>query len=187
MNSKAALFLLVILVFLSGKVKAQEIAWDKFSFGFTVQYLKTNGDLNKYWGNSAAGGALLNYNIGNSFSLEGGILGAYMKPKDSLNDLPNFIFLNIPAGVKYSLALVNELKINSFAGIQNHSFIYSGEAAELVEDNDIEHELGIFFQLGIELQILNDIGIELNSKIQNVFTSPEQLKIINFGLSLYFY
>jgi hypothetical protein len=93
----------------------------------------------------------------------------------------------MPAGIKYSLVFINELKINSFTGIQNHSFIYSGEASELVEDNDIEHELGIFLQLGFELLLLIDIGIELNAKIQNVFTSPEQLKIINLGLSVYIY
>jgi hypothetical protein len=79
------------------------------------------------------------------------------------------------------------LKVNSFAGIQNHSFIYSGDAAELVEDNDIEHELGLFLQLGFELALFEGIGVELNSKIQNVFTSPEQLKIINFGITVYIY
>ncbi len=174
-------------MFLSGKVKAQEIVWNKFSFGVIAQYLKTDGDFEKYWGNTLAGGILLNYNIDESFSLEGGILGSYLKPKNSSDDLPKFIFLNIPAGLKYTLSLMKTLKVNSFGGIQNHSFIYSGDAAELVEDNNIEHELGLFLQLGFELALFKGIGVELNSKIQNVFTSPEQLKIINFGITVYIY
>ena len=186
MKSKITL-LFIILLFLNGKNYTQEINWDKFSIGVTAQYLKTDGDLNKFWGDAFAGGVLLNYSIDDSFSLEGGLLGTSMKPKNSSDNLPNFIFLTMPAGIKYSLVLINELKINSFTGIQNHSFIYSGEASELVEDNDIEHELGIFLQLGFELLLLKDIGIEVNAKIQNVFTSPEQLKIINLGLSFYIY
>ncbi|MBL1212598.1 MAG: hypothetical protein D8M61_04490 [Ignavibacteriae bacterium] len=166
---------------------AQEIKWKNLSFGVTAQYLFTDGDLNKFWGNTLAGGVLFNYKIDDSFSLEGGLLGTYLKPKSDPDRIPNFIFLNIPAGLKYSLEVNRRLKFNIFSGIQNHSFIYSGEAAELVEENDIEHELGLFIQAGIEVLTFKNIGVELNTKIQNVFTLPDQLKIINLGLTIYFY
>jgi hypothetical protein len=184
---KLSILFLITFCFFNGLQFAQKIHWDRISFGATVQYLKTDGDFNKYWGDTFAGGFLANYNLGNSFSLEAGLLGTYLKPKSSVNNLPNFIFLNIPAGLKYSIVIFNNLKFNSFAGIQNHSFIYSGEAAELVEDNDIEHELGLFIQFGIELAVIKNYGIEVNTKIQNIFTSPEQLKIINVGLTVYIY
>jgi hypothetical protein len=167
--------------------KAQEINWNNLSFGVTTQYLFTDGDLNKFWGNAFAGGILFNYKIDDSFSLEGGLLGTYLKPKEESEKIPNFIFLNIPAGLKYSMEGGKHFRFNLSAGIQNHSFIYSGNAAEIVEENDIEHELGLFLQGGIEVLSIQNLGVEVNSKIQNVFTLPDQLKIINVGLTIYFY
>jgi hypothetical protein len=181
------LHLIAICIVFNTTIFGQNIDWNKLSFGATFQYLNTNGDLGEYWGNSFAAGILLKYNLAKSISLEGGITGSYLKPISSVKSLPNIIFITTPIGLKYSQFISRILKTNVWGGIQNHSFLYSGEAAEIVGENDIEHELGLFAQIGFEIFIVESMGLEIYSKVQNIFTSPEELSFYSFGISIYFY
>jgi len=173
------------------KSYAQDLDVERISFGITSQYNIPGGDLGSFWGNAFGAGPTIQYKISKDFSFEGNLIFSYLKPLDKKNEmsLPKITLLNMPAGIKYYINFAPSQKqlfiVNFQAGIENNTFIYSGEGSELVEENPVESEFGVFLSAGIEFFLTNKISTEFFSAVQNIFSLPENIRIYNFGVKLF--
>ncbi len=181
---KKILLLLFLSLIIAPNLQAQKIKWENIQIGVEVTYFHPSGDLGQYWGNSFSIGPILSYKADDNLFLEGGILGTYLKSKNETN-LPNIIFLNIPAGIKYSTVIYNSLKGNFSTGLVNSTFIFEeDESFDAV--NDIESEFGYFISIGIENPINELLDIEIFGMVHNIFSSPEGIVIYSAGIKVFF-
>lgn len=178
-------FLYLFIAGFSTHTFAREIDWEKLSFGVTTKFSLTGGDLNKYWGNIPTSGFLLQYRPEQRFFFEGLITGWYLKPKENYNsEMPNIIFINSTAALKYNLIFTSNINFNISAGLTNTTFIFSGKAAEKLGDNIVEHEFGISLSSGVEFIITQQIWLEFFLSVQSIFSSPVNLGLYSFGIKV---
>lgn len=176
---------LLIFVFSTIKISAQEINFNNLSFGIVLEYSAPSGDFGKYWKNSPGIGGIINYNLINSFYFETALSISYFTPEQNKEKYPKIIFLNLPAGLIYSLK-ISELNLIFGAGISNSTLAFRGKAAEKVAENNIESEFGTFISFGLQKKINNLLSMELYSRAQNIFTSPENIILYAFGIKILF-
>ena len=93
----------------------------------------------------------------------------------------------MPAGIKYSTGLFYNLFFTLYPGLQNNMFIFSGKAAEIIGENDIEYEFGIFLSLGLEYRFSEGLKTELYFKRQTIFSEPESILINYIGLKIFLF
>lgn len=175
-------FFLVFFLSLPSKMYAQ-LDWDKVSYGFSLRYSITDGDLKEFWGNFFSPGFLLQYKLPKDFQILADISGSYLKPlEDNQNKLPHIFLINAQLLLKYTLINKNDFMLTISPGLTNSTFIFSGTAANLVGDNFIEHEFGINVSSGIEFLIEDAFWLEIFISGQNIFSYPEYLVLYSLGL-----
>jgi hypothetical protein len=173
----------LLLVYLPAHLFPQEINWGNFSGGIIVNTLFTEGDLESNWDNTPEAGLILNYLLDSTLSLEGAVTGAFFNPKQESNTaLPDIFIINMPAGIKYTAAL-DEYLLNLSGGITNTTFIFSGEAAEILKENNIESEFGFFISAGLGRRIFKDFILEISPAFQKIFSSPN-LNMYRVGIKI---
>lgn len=182
-NSKQ--LLLVVFILFAVKISAQEINFNDLSFGIALEYSTPSGDFGKFWNNAPGIGGIINYKLTKFFYFETILSISYFIPKQDERKYPKIIFLNIPAGINYSLE-ISKLNTNFGAGISNSTLAFIGKAAEKVEENYIESEFGVFISFGIEKNINNVFDIQLFTNAQNIFTYPENIILYKFGFKILF-
>jgi len=180
----------IFLLYFSPDFFSQEILWKNFSGGIILNYLYTDGDLKKNWSNTPEAGFLLNYILEDQLSFEGSFTAAYFNPKKEIADisaspLPDIILINMPAGIKYSLFGNEAFSFHLSAGITNTTFIFTGDAAEILKENNIESEFGFFASIGFGRIIFNNINIEFTPAFQKIFSSPN-LNLYRIGIKIIF-
>lgn len=169
--------------FFAPGINAQEIDWDKISFGAFTQFSATDGDLNKFWGNFFSAGILVQYEVDEKSIFELAMSGSYLEPEENnRSTIPNIILINSQALVKYNLITKEFFSLNVSPGFTNTTFIFTGLAADKVDDNNIEHEFGVYFSSGIEFIIKDNFRLETYLSGQNVLSSPVNLVFYTFGL-----
>jgi hypothetical protein len=180
----------IILVVLSPAFFSQELNWENFSGGIAINYLVADGDLNKNWSNTPEAGFLLNYTFRNNLTLEGSITGAFFKPKKekeaaSTSLLPDIILVNMPAGINYRILSNEAFSFHLSAGITNTTFIFTGDAAEILKENNVESEFGFYISTGLNRIIFTNITIEFTPAFQKIFSSPN-LNFYRLGIKIIF-
>jgi hypothetical protein len=183
---KLKLLIIFVPIFIINNIFPQEINFNDLSLGVVLQYSVPIGDFGKYWNNEPGAGIVLDYKLTKSISLEGLISASYFKPVENPNRFPKLIVLNMPAGLKYSFRLIQNLDANLTAGITNTSMAYKGGISENLENNDIESEFGVFFALGLNTKLNQLFNIEFFTQAQNIFTSPVSITLYNFGIKFLF-
>lgn len=170
---------------LSGLSFSQQIIPENFRFGFTCSYLITGNDLGKYWGNSFTAGGAAAYILNDDFLIETEISFSYFpEPENNNKILPSIILLNIPAGLSFKVFSYDKLNFLASSGIQNNTFIFKGEGAQLQGDNYIESEFGVYISAGIELTLSGSKKLVFFYKFQNILTEPEHITTQQIGLRL---
>jgi hypothetical protein len=171
------------ILFIQTGISAQDLDWDRLSFGGSLHFTFTGGDLYKYWGNYFSPGVLFQYKINNNFNFEGGISGSYLKPhEDNQIELPDFFLINSQAGIKYIVASSGNFNFNISPGFTNTTFIFTGDAADKAGDNSIEHEFGVYVSPGFDFKFLDGLWIESFFSQQFIFSSPEYIILYTLGL-----
>ena len=92
----------------------------------------------------------------------------------------------MPVGIKYNMELFDKTVLIINPGLQNNMFIFTGEAAEIIGENDIEHEFGIFISVGLEYKFTDMLRGEFYVKTQTIFSYPINIPINYFGLKIFF-
>lgn len=164
--------------------QAQEIDFDDFSLGFAVQSYETNSDLEKYWSAGLGAGIAVKYKVRKNLYLEGNLI--LSKFSSNNMEFADFILVSAPAGIHYKFFPEKNFNSGIFFGLENNSFIFTGEASDKISENDIESEFGIFGGISFSFLISSKIETEAFYKIQNIFSSPEELVIQNIGLKIFF-
>jgi hypothetical protein len=191
-KSNFILSLILFSTIITIESKAKDFDFEKVSLGMAFQYSIPKGDLGAFWGNSLGIGPTIQYQLSNNFSFEGSLFFSHLKPLDNDNklNLPNIIMLNMPAGIKYYINPTSSQTqffiINFHIGIENNTFIYTGEGSELVRENPVESEFGVFISTGIDLFLTERFSTELFAIVQNIFSLPENTRIYSFGIKLFY-
>jgi hypothetical protein len=177
----------VFLLIFNQRVIAQGIDWDKVYFGGFIQYSLTEEDLNKYWGNFFSPGILIQYKIDNRFIFEAGVSGSYLKPDEKDKSmLPDITLVNSAAILTYIFIAEESFNINISPGLTNTAFIFTGDAAEKVDNNFIEYEFGIYLSAGVEFKFTEMFTAEPFLSGQNIFSSPSGIVLYTMGVKLIF-
>jgi hypothetical protein len=183
------ILLYIFFIIYSASFFPQEIKWENLSAGIVINHLITQGDLKEYWNNTPEGGLLINYIIDKNLSFEGSISVAYLKPKPGENQsstgLPDIFLVNMPAGLKFSFFPGEIFSFNLSGGITNTTFIFTGDAAESLKENNIESEFGVFISAGLGCEIFNNINIELCPNYQKIFGTPN-INLYRIGIKIFF-
>lgn len=187
---KNCLLTIFILFTLSNPKIAGGIEFDKISYGFSAGYLTAADDFGEYWKDAAFLGIHANYQFDNELYLEGAIFGSKIYPGEHSNEveLPEIILINIPIGLKYSQKISSKTAVNYSGGLSNTTFAFTGEAAEIVEENPVENEVGVFLMLGFSIR--NKLLVENKTEIfimgESIFSKPETIEVFKMGLRFTF-
>lgn len=163
---------------------SQSIIKENFRFGAGISYAVPGGDLGKYWENYLTFSGIINYKLTNNFSLDGELSGSYTSPKTNHENLPSIVILNIPLGLKYKLNTGSIIFFSGSTGLENNTFIFTGEGAKAAGDNYIESEFSVFISISSGAIIFNDQEIELVYKYQSILSGPVNIPVSFIGLRI---
>ncbi len=175
----------ILSVILTSNLYSQKIEWNRLSFGFNISYLSFEKDINEFWNSSVEVGGELQYKLSEQFFVGSGMHFSYIKSKKK-ESIPNFYHLSIPIELKILFPIESKIKLFAAGGIQNNTFMFIGDEAEEIGDNNIESEFGLFLTLGIRTRFWSIEGIEIYTKYQTVFTSPTTTELLNIGTRFFF-
>ena len=182
MNKKKILIIILIIIS-APNYFSQKIKWENLSVGIIIQNYKTNSDLNEFWEESLGGGGAVKYRITKNLFLEGNLVLSKFN-SENIN-YADFILVSMPAGLHYKFSPNSPIDFGLFVGLENNSFIFTGEASDRIRENDTESEFGIFGGGSLSFFPASKIEIEAFYKIQNIFSSPVELLVQNFGVKLF--
>lgn len=181
--------LYIFTIISSASFFPQEIKWENLSAGIFINHLITQDDLKEYWNNTPEGGLLINYIIDKNLSFEGSVSLTYLKPKPGENQssaaLPDIFLVNMPAGLKFSFFSGEIFTFDLSGGITNTTFIFTGDAAESLKENNIESEFGFFISAGLGCKMFSNINIELCPAYQKIFSTPN-ISLYRIGIKIFF-
>jgi hypothetical protein len=181
--------LYIFFIIYSASFFPQELIWENLSAGIVINHLITQGDLKEYWNNTPEGGFLINYIIDKNLSFEGSISATYLKPKPGENQsstvLPDIFLVNMPAGLKFYFFPGDNFSFDLSGGITNTTFIFTGDAAESLKENNIESEFGFFISAGLSCKMFSNINIELCPAYQKIFSTPNT-NLYRIGIKIFF-
>ena len=176
---------LFLSVVITTNLFSQEIEWRKINFGLNVSYFLPEKDVNEFWGSAIEVGGELQYGLSEQLFLGSGIHFSYFKSKKE-ESIPNFYHISIPLEIKALFFIESKIKLFTAGGIQNNTYIFVGDAAERLDDNNIESEFGVFITVGVRFTLWDIEGVEIYTKYQTVFTSPNSTEFINIGTRFFF-
>ncbi len=162
---------------------AQQLKWENFSVGILVQHYETNSDLNKFWDGSPGAGVTVRYRADKNLFLEGNLVVS--KFSSNNNEYADFILISMPASLQYKFFPDSKISAGIFFGLENNSFLFTGEASDRIRENDTESEFGIFGGTSVSILVSSKIELEAFYKIQNIFSSPVELVVQNFGVKFF--
>ncbi len=185
MKRNTLLLILILSIFSTSHSNSQDIEWNRVSYGFSISYLQSEKNVDTFWNNTIEVGGELQYRLSDQLFIGSGIHLAYFKSETGMS-VPNFYYLSIPIELKFLIPLETKIKLFTAGGIQSNTFAFRGKGAEVLGDNDIESEFGVFLVLGIRTTFWDLDGFEIYSKYQTIFTSPESTEFINIGTRFFF-
>lgn len=186
MMKKQTLLLILILSIISTTISnSQEVEWNRLSYGVSISYLQPEKSIDDFWNNTVEVGGELQYRLSDQLFVGSGLHLAYFKSENE-KSIPNFYYLSIPIELKFLIPMGTNLKLFTAGGIQSNTFAFVGEGAEVLSDNNIESEFGVFLVLGISTIFWNLEGFEVYLKYQTIFTSPASTEFINIGARFFF-
>jgi hypothetical protein len=160
--------------------------FENTSFGFLINYEIPEGDMGENWDKSIGLGGIGSYEINKNWSLEGNLSFNYFRSnRNNFKDLPNILLLFLPAGLKYKLPFTSFFTLTTMAGIQNNTFIFSGGSSDILEDNFVESEFGLFISAGLWVKLNSQISFDLFWKYQEILSSPSVIPIHSLGIKLF--
>jgi hypothetical protein len=179
--------LISFLLFVS-VVRAQAIDFSKLSLGIGANYFNTSGDMKKHWGDFLAGSIKIKYELKNDFNLQTGFSVSSIKANSNNSYMPDLVYVNLFGGIGYKLPIVKKTISINF-GLVNDIFSFSEREAEQISENDIEQEVGYY--IGAEISLLENAlhknsSFAIDFRYSQIFSEPEQIKFINFGIVYYF-
>lgn len=185
MKTHTLFVFLFLSVVLTTNLVSQEIEWRRVNFGLNISYFLPEKDVNEFWGSAIEVGGELQYALSEQVFLGSGIHFSYFQSQKG-ESIPNFYHISIPLEIKVLFFIESKIKLFTAGGIQNNTYIFTGEAAERLDDNNTESEFGVFVTLGVRFHLWDIEGIEIYTKYQTVFTSPNSTEFINFGTRFFF-
>ena len=179
--------LLISLFFFTviSNIQSQEIDWDKLSCGFSISYSFPTEKVEPFGDNTPEIGGELQYQISENIFLSSGMHFSYFKSK-AKELMPSFYYISIPLELKILFPLAKKINIFTAGGIQSNTLAFVGESSEVLGDNNIESEFGVFIMMGFRTAFIGFEGLEIYTKYQTVFTSPESTNFINIGGRFFF-
>ena len=185
MKRNTLLLILILSIISISHSNSQDIEWNRVSYGLSISYLQPEKNVDTFWNNTIEVGGELQYRLSDQLFIGSGIHLAYFKSETGMS-VPNFYYLSIPIELKLLIPLETKIKLFTAGGIQSNTFAFRGEGAEVLGDNDIESEFGVFLVLGIRTTFWDLDGFEIYSKYQTIFTSPESTEFITIGTRFFF-
>lgn len=175
----------IFLIFLYTSLNAQEIKWENFSYGISGEYQINQADWEEYWGSASGLGLVVNYGLSENIFLEGSLIYSKYDPKDDKRNIPEFGFIKVPVGLIYKFELFKQSNLNTRFGLVNNTFMFEGEAAEIISENSTESEMGVYIGCGVEFNS-SFFDLEVYLTFQNIFSEPENLKSFSIGGKILF-
>ncbi len=163
---------------------SQSIIKENFRFGAGISYAVPGGDLGKYWNNYLNISGIINYKLTNNFSLDGALTGSYTSPKTNHDNLPSIVIIKIPLGLKYNLFTGSKIFFSGSTGLENNTFIFTGEGPKAAGDNYIESEFSVFISISTGAIIFYDQEFELVYKYQSILSGPVNIPVSFIGLRI---
>jgi|SRR5690554_823578 len=178
------LLLIIYFLFTASVIHSQEIETERISWGLSINYTVTEGDLNKHWGNFFSPGIHFQYDINENFLFDASVSASYLKPFTIYNDneIPSITLINSLAGIECRFASTKNFVLSISPGLSNSTFIFSGKAANKVESNYIEHEFGFFISPAFGFNLSEKFSLEFFIIQQIIFSSPDYLHLTSSGL-----
>lgn len=163
-----------------------KIEWSKVNYGITGYTAVLTGDFKEYWKSPIGIGITVNYPVKPSLFLEGAFSISSVGHKDEYKNIPDIYLVNLPLGLKWYPVHISSAKLFIYSGLENNTFLFKGDAASKLKDNTSESEFGAFISLGINPGLIRYPAIELYTKYQTIFSSPENIQIYFLGMNIYF-
>lgn len=179
------LLILILSIISISNSNSQEVEWNRISYGVSISYLRSEKNINYFWNNTVEVGGELQYRLSDQLFVGSGLHLAYFKSENE-KLIPNFYYLSIPIELKFLIPLGTNIKLFASGGVQSNTFAFVGEGADVLGDNDIESEFGVFLVLGISTIFWNLEGFEIYTKYQTIFTSPASTEFMNIGARIFF-
>ena len=179
------LLIVIFSVIPTSQSNSQEINWNRLSCGISISYLLPEKNIDIFWNNTVEVGGELQYRLSDQLFLGSGVHLAEFKSEIGMS-VPNFYHLSIPIELKFLFPSDTKIKLFTAGGIQSNTFVFRGEWAEVLGDNDIESEFGVFLVFGVTTTFWDIEGFEIYTKYQTIFTSPESTEFFNIGARFFF-
>lgn len=179
------LLILILSIISISNSNSQEVEWNRISYGVSISYLRSEKNINYFWNNTVEVGGELQYRLSDQLFVGSGLHLAYFKSENE-KLIPNFYYLSIPIELKFLIPLGTNIKLFASGGVQSNTFAFVGEGADVLGDNDIESEFGVFLVLGISTIFWDLEGFEIYTKYQTIFTSPASTEFMNIGARIFF-
>lgn len=182
------IFIHLLFALFSDVIVAQDYTSERLSVNVSLSFMKTGGDLNKFWGDGFSPGINFEYLLNERVSLSASFSGSYFSPKKQYStDLyPEIYYLNLSGELICKLLSSRVFSVSGTGGIISGTFLFTGEAEDLVSTNDSESEFGLSAGIlsAISIQYLPEFRLFL--KLNSIFSAPTNINFLLLGISVVF-
>ncbi|GAB4294641.1 MAG: hypothetical protein Kow0098_16330 [Ignavibacteriaceae bacterium] len=182
------IFIHLLFALFSDVIVAQDYTSERLSVNVSLSFMKTGGDLNKFWGDGFSPGINFEYLLNERVSLSASFSGSYFSPKKQYStDLyPEIYYLNLSGELIFKLLSSRVFSVSGTGGIISGTFLFTGEAEDLVSTNDSESEFGLSAGILSAISIQHLPEFRLFLKLNSIFSAPTNINFLLLGISVVF-
>ncbi len=178
-------FSIFFFIFFNG-LFAQELKLDNISAGAGINIFIPKNDLGKFWKAKVNPVLSLKYEISKSIAIETEAGFSKFKPKENKTGFPDIDLMVLSAGLRLAEYPAEFVYLFASGGIKSYTFYFKGSNAAVSGNNPSESEFGFYFSGGLGFLIYKNISAETSFGIQNIFSYPESLIMLNSRILLFY-
>jgi hypothetical protein len=184
MRNPVKIFFVIFFLAASGNAQAEGIDWSKIRLGAGAYYQNSYGNLGKFWNESPGIGITGVYQFSESVYLEGAVYLSRFNVKPG-HSFPDIWLIHMPLSLRIKAWDIGSSQLFISPGLANNTFEFNGEGTEILGDNNMESEFGLFIEAGLQTPISQVFNIEPFVKYQTIFASPVNINILHAGVKVF--